>query len=241
MTPLQRTRIEKAAADCGFERTPELSDGALVLRSAHFPESVVVYPIADRQFELRAEEPALLEATGGAGPASSATVEGYGALYAALQRAAVTARTRQGRLAAEFHKATASLPKTTEAERLVVQRVGQRLFRDALLKYWNGRCCVTGLAVRELLRASHIKPWAACSSDEERLDVFNGLLLAPHLDALFDQGWITLETDARVVVANALDSAARETLALRADMTVSALTGAHQAYLAFHRSKVFKK
>lgn len=239
MTPLQRTRIEKAAADCGFERTPELSDGALVLRSAHFPESVLVYPVADRQFELRAEEPALLEATGGDGPASAAVVEGYGALYAALQRAAVTARTRQGRLAAEFHKATASLPKTTEAERLVVQRVGQGLFRDALLKYWNGRCCVTGLAVPELLRASHIKPWAACGSDEERLDVFNGLLLAPHLDAIFDQEWVKVAEHGDLVVSLALDLSARRALGILEGLRIAALNDGHQGFV-YHRSMIFR-
>jgi len=50
---------------------------------------------------------------------------------------------------------------------------------------------VTGLAMSKLLRASHIKPWAACAADAERLDVYNGLLLAPHLDALFDAGLIS--------------------------------------------------
>lgn len=58
--------------------------------------------------------------------------------------------------------------------------------RVALLDFWQGRCCVTGLDVAELLRASHIKPWARCESDDERLDVFNGLLLSPTMDALFD-------------------------------------------------------
>ena len=51
---------------------------------------------------------------------------------------------------------------------------------------------MTGLDVPELLRASHIKPWADCGTDAERLDVFNGLLLAPHLDAAFDAGFITI-------------------------------------------------
>jgi hypothetical protein len=53
---------------------------------------------------------------------------------------------------------------------------------------------VTGLAITELLRASHIKPWAARDTDAERLDVFNGLLLAPHCDALFARGFITFGT-----------------------------------------------
>jgi len=57
-----------------------------------------------------------------------------------------------------FRIETADLPRSTEAERWVVQRVGQDLFRAALLDFWQGRCCITGLDVDELLRASHIKP-----------------------------------------------------------------------------------
>jgi hypothetical protein len=74
-----------------------------------------------------------------------------------------------------------------------VQRVGQDLFRDGLLDYWDGICAVTGLAVPELLRASHIKPWVDCDTDAERLDLFNGLLLAPKLDAAMDRGFITID------------------------------------------------
>jgi putative restriction endonuclease len=73
-------------------------------------------------------------------------------------------------------------------ERLLVHRVGQDVFRAGRIDYWEGRCAITGLGVVELLRASHIKPWAACDLDAERLDVLNGLLLAPHLDAAFDRG-----------------------------------------------------
>ena len=83
------------------------------------------------------------------------------------------------RVADAFRAEAANLPRATEAERLVVQRVGQNLFRSALLDYWQGRCCITGLDMDALLSAFHIKPWAACTSDDERLDVFNGLLLAP--------------------------------------------------------------
>lgn len=77
-----------------------------------------------------------------------------------------------------FEAQTRELPRTTEAERLVIQRVGQDVFREALLTYWDGRCAVTGIAHPRLLRASHIKPWARCQTDAERLDVYNGLLLA---------------------------------------------------------------
>lgn len=73
-------------------------------------------------------------------------------------------------------------PKSTEVERLVVQRVGQRIFRDSLISYWQGRCAATGLDVTPLLRASHIKPWAECENDSERLDVLTtGCCLRPPL------------------------------------------------------------
>ena len=76
----------------------------------------------------------------------------------------------------------------TEVERMVRQRIGQQNFRQALMTYWGGACAVTGIDVSDVLRASHIKPWAECATDAERLDVFNGFLLSANLDALFDKG-----------------------------------------------------
>ena len=132
------------------------------------------------------------------------------------------------------------MPKSTEAERWVVQRIGQNLFRSALLDYWQGHCCVTGLSIPELLRASHIKPWACCDSDEERLDVFNGLLLAPHLDALFDGGWITFTSTGTISIAESLPSVALELLGVSSDSRVQGLKPEHSLYLEFHRQRVFR-
>jgi putative restriction endonuclease len=67
------------------------------------------------------------------------------------------------------------------------------VFRRSLIEYWGGRCAVTGLDVVEVLR----KPWADCESDAERLDVFNQLLLASHLDALSDKGFLKFSTGRR--------------------------------------------
>ncbi len=182
MTPLERIRIEKAAADCGFEREALLNEkGQLELRSATFPEVISIEVATPFGYQLSASVPELLAASSGG---EHVLLGGIEELYQALQHAAATARTMPNRVADQFRTQTQSLPKATEAERLVVQRVGQDLFRSALLDYWQGRCCVTGLSVPSLLKASHIKPWAKCASDNERLDVFNGLLLAPHLDAL---------------------------------------------------------
>lgn len=79
----------------------------------------------------------------------------------------------------------------TEVECMVWQRIGQNAFRKAMLDYWGNVCSVTVIAVPEVLRASHAKPWANCDSDAERLEVFNGFLLTANLDALFDRCLIT--------------------------------------------------
>jgi putative restriction endonuclease len=89
--------------------------------------------------------------------------------------------------------------KATVALRLVKQRLGQNLCRQALLEYWGGACALTGLAIPALLRASQAKPWADCESDDERLNVFNGFLLSAHFDALFDAEFITFTDDGQLL------------------------------------------
>ena len=100
---------------------------------------------------------------------------------------------------------------------------------------------VTGLTLAEVLRASHIKPWAECETDEERLDVFNGLLLAPHLDALFDKGLITFSDDGRMIYSRQLEYEHRQRLGLDDRLLRNVpLSDRHLKYLAWHRSKVFR-
>jgi putative restriction endonuclease len=237
MTPLKRLRVEKAAADCGFERTPILlSDGGLELRSAQFPEAIFVH-IREGAFRVSASNDVLLDGAG----ASEISTGDLDQLYVVLQRASAIARTIPNRVADQFRRAKKHLPQTTEAGRLVVQRVGQELYRSALMDYWQGRCCVTGLAVPALLRASHIKPWAKCQSDDERLDVFNGFLLAPHVDALFDGGWISFSDQGSLLVSDALPSAARARLGVSLEWTIRNLKPAHMPYLTFHRVNEFRQ
>jgi hypothetical protein len=236
MNSLERTRLEKAAADCGFELSPEIVGGGLIFRSAKFPESVSVQSQGNGAFLLRTSVPMLLPTAAPEG----LTVQGWNALYQVLDKAAAVARTMPNRVAKKYHQATAALPRSTEAERWVVQRVGQDMFRGALLDYWQGRCCVTGLAVPELLRASHIKPWAQCVSDDQRLDVFNGLLLAPHLDALFDGGWVTVQPCGRLSCSADLTFNSRLLLGITDGLTVDGVTSAHEPYLKYHREMVFR-
>ena len=163
-------------------------------------------------------------------------------LHHLLRRAFQLSRTLPDALLDNFNDETANLPRTTEAERLVVQRVGQDIFRRGLLEFWDGRCAVTGLDVPELLRASHIKPWTDCATDSERLDVFNGLLLAPHLDAAFDAGFITVAEHGAVLISRDFTFAARSALGLNdSSLKVEGLERTHERYLRWHRANVFRR
>ena len=136
----------------------------------------------------------------------------------------------------EFRRRTRGLPVRTEAERLVIQRIGQDIFRQRLLEYWQGRCVLTGIATPELLRASHIRPWAQCETDEQRLDVHNGLLLSALWDAAFDAGLVTFDDEGVPVFSNRLPEKERMLFTWRAPLP---LRNAHRHYLAWHRTHVF--
>jgi putative restriction endonuclease len=81
----------------------------------------------------------------------------------------------------------------------------RQVFRNATLAAYRGRCCVTLLPVRELLRASHIIPWSVDASS--RLDPTNGLCLNALYDATFDRGLMTLDEQHRVVFSSTLEHA----------------------------------
>lgn len=103
---------------------------------------------------------------------------------------------------------------------------------------WGGRCAITGLDVPELLRASHAKPWVACN-DAERLDVYNGLLLAAHWDAAFDVGLVTIAGSGAVIASPKLSSEGRIALGC-SEALVIRLQAQHQPYLQWHRDTIFK-
>lgn len=136
-----------------------------------------------------------------------------------------------------FESQTKTLPKSTEAERLVVQRIGQNIFRDALLAYWGGRCPLTGITDLALLRASHIVAWADCDSDAHRLDVHNGLLLSALWDAAFDRGLVSFAEDGTTLCSPSLSQDARDALSTSRQPAALNLTDAHRLNLARHRSK----
>lgn len=131
--------------------------------------------------------------------------------------------------------AQSGIIRGTEAERVIRQRIGQDIFRESLMDYWGGACAVTGIAVPELLRASHIKPWAECETDSDRLNVFNGLLLCAHIDALFDRHLITFDESGTARFAPQINAHVRATLGLSEPLRLRWLRQEHEPFLAQHR------
>lgn len=250
LSPILVSRLEKAAADNGFDQVFEPEGDWLVITSTQCPLRVWLGAFGDAAFLAAFSRHNVARALGDygtpmaapmpRGAAGGRTVPDVPALHRLLRRAFQLSKALPSELLHTFEKKVASLPKTTEAERLVIQRVGQNLFRDGLLDLWEGRCAITGLAVPALLRASHIKPWADCETDAERLDVYNGILLAPHLDAAFDRGFITVADDGAIVVSDALDADARAVLGLQQPLRIRGLTDGHRGYLPWHRAHVFQ-
>ena len=127
----------------------------------------------------------------------------------------------------------------TEKEQLVKARRGQGLFRGNV--YCNEkRCRVTGVDDLQHLRASHIKPWKD-SSDEEKLNGCNGLLLSPHVDHLFDKGFISFSDNGDLLVSPKLQIKILEKWGIHEPMNVGGFNSYQKIFLEYHRENVFEK
>lgn len=254
MNLLQRSLIEKAGHDHGFEHVVASEpDGVLLASARHAATAqVVAQPAGGYLLRLRAETPALMPEMRRSFSQQDQD-EGFAAdtiasLTSLLRRAAGLARALPSQAADDYEAMVASqlaqLPANldkTEVERLVRQRVGQQKFREAMLDYWGGACSVTGIALQTILRASHAKPWSECSSDAERLDVFNGFLLVPNLDALFDRFLISFDETGKLLVSESLSINDQVGLGFKPNMQLRWLSDAHQGYLKWHRERSLPK
>jgi hypothetical protein len=134
-------------------------------------------------------------------------------------------------------RADASL-SPTQKEALIQARRGQGKFRDSLFAVW-GSCAITGCTVSTLLRASHLKPWRL-SSNKERLDPHNGLLLTPTLDCALDRGLIAIGPNGQVLISPHLPVAQRKVLGLQGAMHLRDVLPHHKPYFKYHRKRVFQ-
>ncbi len=249
MNPLQRTLIEKTGNDNGFEHVVASDVSCVTLASArHANRALVGLEGGAYQVRFQAVSPSLLPELLRSFPAEleadAFQVATEADLAALLRRAASLSRALPSQAANDYLQAVvaelAELPAGiagTEVERMVRQRVGQNKFRDAMLDYWGGACAVTGVAIPEVLRASHAKPWAECATDAERLDVFNGFLLSANLDALFDRFLISFDEQGVLVTAPALAGIDMRPLGISPGMKLRWVNALHQPYLELHRAR----
>lgn len=135
-------------------------------------------------------------------------------------------------------EADESLSATQRAQ-LIQARIGQGPYRKALEKRWEGQCSVLGIVKSELLRASHVKPWSR-SNNKERRDPENGLLLAAHIDALFDKHLITFSHSGMMLISEELSQADRSLLNLGDQLRKPPTPGLVE-YLKDHRAEFEKR
>lgn len=249
LTPVLASRLEKVAIDNGFDRELPSVKSWLTFASTQCPLQIwLTMPATGGCYAALSQihvanalsaQRAPAEINLPVGAAACLEAPDIPTLHQLVRRAFQLSRTLPDEPLRAFERQTRSLPKTTEAERLVTQRIGQDIFREALIDYWGGCCAVTGVALTPVLRASHMKPWSECESDAERLNVFNGLLLVANLDALFDYGLISFKDTGAVLISPRVSEACREQLQLSAEFRLSWVASHHVPFLSWHREQLF--
>jgi hypothetical protein len=128
--------------------------------------------------------------------------------------------------------------ESTTKQVIIAARRGQGRFRKNVEQI-EGSCRLTGVSDGRFLRASHMKPWWLCENNHERLDGYNGLLLTPNADHLFDRGFISFEDDGTLLISKHLEPATATLFGLDEGQESRPFRDQHKPYLAYHRSEVF--
>jgi len=125
----------------------------------------------------------------------------------------------------------------TDAEAKVKIRKGQQKYKEALAPLWNHQCALCGIDLPAMLRASHSKPWKD-STNEERLDAFNGLLLCCNHDALYDKGYIAFDGTGKIHISERIDKLDYVKYGIHPKMRVNRYEE-NKKYFKWHKKNVF--
>lgn len=252
MDTLDKIAIEKAGYDNGWElSTPE--NDYLVLSSSRFPGTIKVdYNPADKKWTLSFSENINIDELKRnlpkeAFPNNSALCWSTDLLHAVLRRAAELAFSLPDGPEKDYQKQLEHYfrdnqgIKNTEGEAVVKTRIGQDVYRNALFTYWKGSCAVTGIAVEQVLRASHTKPWKDCQTDAERLCVYNGFLLQANLDALFDSGLVSFDNSGNILISDKVSKSQLSLMGINEKSCLRWIDKNHFPFLEWHRQYVFDR
>ncbi|MCD8521881.1 MAG: HNH endonuclease [Saccharospirillaceae bacterium] len=251
MKSLEKSLVEKAGYDSGFEFVESSSADAVLLASALHPAKALITKVGTT-FEVQLsslKSPLLAKEVRRSFPDLVESVTGFYVssemeLAKLLRRAASLSFALPNQATNSYHallekelESLAPEAKGTEIERLVRQRVGQQSYRAAMMEYWGGACAVTGISVAAVLRASHSKPWAECTSDNERLNVFNGFLLSANLDSLFDRFLITFDDNGELVTSPTIAAQQRALLGIDNPLKLRWIANEHLPFIRYHRER----
>ncbi|HID0816085.1 HNH endonuclease [Clostridium botulinum] len=128
--------------------------------------------------------------------------------------------------------------EATSKKVVTEQRIGQGVFKDKLKEIYK-KCLLCDINNMRLLRASHIKDWAS-ANDFERIDFYNGFLLCPNHDSVFNDGFITFSDKGELMISDELDEKTVKELDLKKEISVKIFEG-NKKYLKYHREVIFKK
>ena len=242
-----RTILEKAAVDNGFSIDQGASGSWLVWSAHAAPARLCLtatekgYGIGSNHFgAMRGLEPQLEKLPGAPAGFRAVHVANSGMLNATAGSVWRLARSLPDEPLRRYRMRLQEPTGATEVERLRKERIGQDVFREALMLFWDGACAVTGVRHPRLLRASHIVPWADCETDAERLNVHNGLLLAAHLDAAFDANLMSFGVDGRIRFGPKLSGEDIAASGLTPEMRLRRTDPETEVRLALHRTKVME-
>lgn len=251
ISTIERTVLEKCAKDAGWEIDSNAPADCINLFSSFFKETACIKKPSEGAFVLcfcRKIEADCFEfgATFNTNGEFEFNLQETYSLSILLKRVAELFASLPDNPLEKYQKKLAEFSdkeiQRTETERLVKERVGQDIYRDALMNYWDGTCAVTGCTLKEALRASHAKPWKDCTSDAERLNVYNGFLLTANLDALFDKGYISFTNDGLIMLSSVFefDGADMRGLGITSDMKLRWVEEKHLEFLDYHHKNVWK-
>lgn len=124
-------------------------------------------------------------------------------------------------------------------KQLVNSRIGQGKFRDGVLKQISA-CPITNVNDERLLIASHIKPWVT-SDNQEKLDPYNGIMLTPTYDKLFNDGYITFSNEGIVMLSPYISPFNMAKMQLSNGKKYQIHPEGREKYLQYHRENIYKK
>ncbi len=128
--------------------------------------------------------------------------------------------------------------RETEKLALITARIGQGEYRKAVINLWK-KCAVSEFEKTEFLIASHILPWKL-ANDSERLSPYNGLLLLPNYDKMFDKGYISFNDNGSIILSSKISEKEFEQLGIRPTNRLFKVQNKTRDFLKKHR-EIFKE